>query len=111
MTTLYYQGSPIECDPEGFLQNPEDWNEDIAAMLAKQDHLPLLDEHWFIIHFLRDYYAQFQHLPPMRIFIKLLCEKNPSFVINSPVLYQLFPGGPLKQAAKLAGLPKPPHCI
>lgn len=111
MKKITYQNKIIALDPEGFLLMSELWNEDIATCLAQNDNITLTKKHWFVIHFLRNYYQEFKHFPSMRILIKLLKEQTPDFEISSQVLYQLFPEGPLKQGAKFSGLPKPPHCM
>lgn len=103
--------SDIKTDPEGFLIDHRIWTPDIAHQLAKREAIILTDEHWFVINFLREFYQEFKHFPSMRVLIKLLKEKNSQCEINSQSLYLLFPDGPLKQGAKFAGLPKPPHCM
>jgi len=103
--------SNITTDPEGFLLDHHDWTPDIAIILAAKDHIQLTDAHWFVIHFLRNFYQEFKHFPTMRVLVKLLKENNPPFEVTSQTLYALFPDGVLKQGAKFAGLPKPPHCI
>jgi len=111
MKTLYYQDKIISLDPEGFLKDHKQWNEDIAELLAKNDNTTLNERHWFVIKLLRNFYQTYQHFPSMRVLIKILKDASPDFEINSSVLYTLFPKGPLKQGAKFAGLPKPPHCM
>ncbi len=45
---------------EGFLSNPERWNEQIATAIARLDGLPpLTHNHWVIIHALRDHFERF----------------------------------------------------
>lgn len=105
---------PTELPPttaDGFLANPEDWNEDVAVRLASGLGLQLTAAHWEIIHYLRQYYLRFQHLPNMRMFVKAIqkelgCEKGQSIY-----LHQLFADHPLKYACLIAGTPKPPGCI
>lgn len=101
----------MNIDPEGFLIDHTTWTPEIAGELAAKDGVALTDAHWFVINFLRDFYQEFKHFPSMRVLVKMLKEQNPDFEVTSQSLYNLFPDGPLKQGAKFAGLPKPPHCM
>ncbi len=94
----------IEIDEEGFLIDPDDWSEDLAAALASLEGITLTEDHWIIIRYLRDYYNEFQ-IAPM---IRKLC-KETGYSLRQ--LYELFPAGPAKGACKLAGLPKPAGCV
>ena len=100
-----------ETTDQGFLANSADWNEDVAAQLAELNNIPLTDAHWEIILFIRLYYQQFKHLPNARVFTKAIAKELGAEKGNSRYLHNLFPGGPLKYACKLAGLPKPPTCL
>jgi len=96
---------------QGFLVDAADWNETVAAMLAEANRIELSPAHWEIIHFIRDYYRQFKHLPNARVFTKAIAKALGEDKGNSRYLHHLFPDGPLKYACKLAGLPKPPTCL
>ncbi len=94
-----------EVDEDGFLQEPDRWNEDVAAALAKTEGVEeLSEEHWKVVKFLRDYYLEYQVAP----MIRKLC-KSTGFKLNK--IYELFPSGPAKGACKIAGLPKPTGCV
>lgn len=105
------EGKDIALNEEGYLVSSDDWNKDVAQALAAKDYCVLTDEHWLIIHYLRDFYFEYDHSPAMRILIKSLKEVLGEDKANSQYLYDLFPYGPAKQATKYAGLPKPKHCI
>ncbi len=105
MPTKTIAGKTVEVDAEGFLVNPDDWNEDIAKELAKEEGINELTEtHWKVIHFMRQDYKERGQIPTIRRI------KNAGGV---PVqdLYKLFPDGPAKKAAKIAGLSKPQGCV
>lgn len=102
--------SPKTTD-QGFLVNPADWNEAVAQWLAELNNIPLTEEHWEIILFIRQYYTQYKHLPNARVFTKAIARELGEDKGNSRYLHKLFPDGPLKYACKLAGLPKPPTCL
>ncbi|MFI3190246.1 sulfur relay protein TusE [Crenothrix sp. D3] len=101
----------LETTQQGFLVNGSDWNETVAHQLADGCHITLTPAHWEIIHFIRDYYQQFKHLPNMRVFTKAIAKTLGEDKGNSRYLHGLFPDAPLRDACKLAGLPKPPTCL
>jgi len=95
----------VDVDAEGFLTKPEQWDEDIALEIARANGIdPLTDRHWQVVRFMRDTYLQTGNAPTIRTLGK---------ASGVPVkeLYQLFPKGPAKLAAKIAGIPKPRGCI
>jgi tRNA 2-thiouridine synthesizing protein E len=95
----------IEVDEDGFMQEPELWNEEVALALASTEGVTeLTEEHWKLVNYLRDYYAKFG-IAPM---IRKLC-KETGFPLKK--VYELFPSGPAKGACKVAGLAKPTGCV
>jgi len=104
-------GKSIELDEEGYLTNLGEWSEEAAKILASQDEMELTDNHWEVIHFLRDYYDEYQIAPAVRVLTKAIGKKLGKDKGNSKYLYELFPYGPAKQACRFAGLPKPTGCI
>jgi len=105
MPTKEILGKMIEFDDDGHLKNPSDWNEEIAKELAKEEGIPeLTDRHWLVINYMRQEYQKLGDAPSIR---KLTKESG----VDTKELYQLFPKGPAKKAAKIAGLPKPKGCI
>lgn len=108
---LFIKGKTIATDKLGYLQHLNDWNEQVAEAVATADNIVLSKEHWEIIHFLRNFYQEFKTTPPIRVLVKELEKKFGPEKGNSVYLHQLFPGGPAKQASKIAGLPKPVKCI
>jgi dissimilatory sulfite reductase related protein len=104
-------GKIYETDEEGYLVNLSDWNEDVANHLAEVENLPLSENHWEVINFLREYYQEYQIAPAVRVLTKAIAKKLGADKGNSKYLYELFPYGPAKQACKIAGLPKPTGCV
>jgi TusE/DsrC/DsvC family sulfur relay protein len=103
--TFEVQGKVYDVDEDGFLQEPGIWNEDVARDFATTEGISELTEnHWKVIHYLRNYYLQFG-IAPM---IRKLC-KETGFKLSE--IYTMFPSGPAKGACKLAGLPKPTGCV
>ena len=103
---LFEQGSvSIEVDEDGFMQEPDKWNEDVAKALATTEGVDdLTEEHWKLVNYLREYYLKYG-IAPM---IRKLC-KETGFTLKK--VYELFPSGPAKGACKVAGLSKPTGCV
>ena len=104
-------GKSLEVDEEGYLSNLNDWEKDVAEIMAKEDGIDLGEDHWEIINFLREYYEEYQITPAVRVLTKAVGKKLGKDKGNSKYLYELFPYGPGKQACKFAGLPKPTGCV
>ncbi len=105
MPSINVNGVEIEIDEDGFIVDPDQWNEDVAKYFAQVEGInELTDDHWKVINYLRDYYKQFQ-IAPM---IRKLCKETGC---SLKYIYELFPTGPAKGACKLAGLPKPTGCV
>ncbi|MDE3186877.1 MAG: TusE/DsrC/DsvC family sulfur relay protein [Acidobacteriota bacterium] len=105
MATLTVGGKALELDADGNLAHINDWTEDIAREIAVQDGIPeLTPQHWTVINFMRQVFMKEGDAPSIR---RLTKESG----IDTKTLYQLFPKGPAKRAAKIAGLPKPKGCI
>lgn len=94
----------LELDAEGFLQKPEQWSEDLACSVANDNGLILTDRHWQVIRYMRERYLTTGSAPSIRTL-----GKESGVPIKE--LYQLFPKGPAKLAAKIGGIPKPHGCI
>lgn len=101
----------IALDEEGYLLDLADWNESLALSLAAKESLELTEQHWEIIHLLRNFYQQFEVSPAMRPLVKAVSKALGPEKGKSIYLMKLFPGSPPKLAAKIAGLPKPANCI
>ena len=105
MGSIEFLGKQLELDADGNLKNMTDWNEEIAIELAKVEGIEKLTErHWMVINFMRKEFEDKGDAPSIR---KLTKESG----VNTKELYQLFPKGPAKKAARIAGLPKPKGCI
>ena len=101
----------LATDAEGYLLNLADWRPEVAARLAEEEKIVLTEAHWEVINFLRDYYAEYQFAPAVRVMTKAIGKQLGEEKGNSKYLFELFPYGPAKQACKLAGLPKPTGCV
>ena len=105
MTTATLGSIDVELNDEGFFVHPEQWLEEMAPELARREGIQhLTDDHWKVIRFMRDEYLAHGAGPTVRVLGK-------TSGVSIKDLYQLFPKGPAKVAAKIAGIPKPRGCI
>jgi tRNA 2-thiouridine synthesizing protein E len=105
MTTSTLAGREVDRNEEGFFTDPMQWNRSMAPELAAADGIDrLTDEHWAVLDLMRREYASTGTGPTVRAL---------SRISGIPIkrLYELFPGGPAKVAARVAGIPKPRGCI
>ena len=103
MEEVTIAGVKITINEEGYLTNPDQWNEDIAKEIAKEEGIDLSDKHFEVISFLRDKNAEGEVLSIRKV--------GNSGIVNIKEMYQLFPGGPLKKSSRIAGIPKPASCV
>ena len=98
----------LESDPEGNMFDLEHWSPLVAQQLAKEEAIVLSDEHWEIIIYMRERYRKHGMANSAR---HLLSELEEKFCDGHgrKELYVLFPGGPVSQASRIAGLPLPPY--
>ncbi|MEU3795249.1 TusE/DsrC/DsvC family sulfur relay protein [Streptomyces fructofermentans] len=105
MPTATYGDTTVPVDEEGFLTDPAQWTEPMAEEIAHEEGVETLtDRHWTVIRFMRAQYAKLGTGPTVRVLGK-------TSGVSVKELYQLFPKGPAKTAAKIAGIPKPRGCI
>lgn len=102
---LAWNSHEVEVDEDGFIQQPELWDESVAQALARSDGVSeLTDAHWKVIHYIRGHFQEFEVAPMTR----KLCHET-GFTLRE--IYDLFPSGPANGACKVAGLPKPTGCV
>ena len=96
---------PPDTDADGFLLDPQQWNERLAADIASANGIgTLTDRHWLVVQFMRETYLRTGTAPSIRAL-----GKESGVAVKE--LYELFPKGPAKLAAKIGGIPKPRGCI
>jgi len=105
MPIFEYGDVKLPVDEDGFIEDPNLWNEKIALALASTENVAEMSEnHWKVVNYLRKYYLEFG-IAPM---IRKLCKES-GFSLKE--IYEMFPSGPAKGACKVAGLPKPTGCV
>lgn len=97
-------GQDLETDDQGYLLEP-DYGDEIVHVIAAAEGLTLTDDHWAVVNYMRDQYRESGQTPNFRHMLKDMAEILPG--CDSKRLYDLFPTGPAKQGAKVAGLPQP----
>lgn len=93
----------VRLNDQGYLLDMDEWNKDVATAIAAEEDIELTDEHWPVLEYLRD---QQRNEVPLTI-----RKVGKSGVVDIKGFYALFPGGPLKKASRIAGIPKPASCI
>jgi tRNA 2-thiouridine synthesizing protein E len=86
-------GREIETDAEGYLATLDDWTEDVAKCLAERDQLDLADEHWKVVRWIREYYAENGTAPNLRVMSKLIGGALGNNTATK-YLFDLFPTAP-----------------
>lgn len=105
MPTATYAGHDVAVDAEGFFVDPSQWTREMAPEIARTVGIDQLDDRqWQVVDFMRDQYSAKGAGPSVRVLGK-------TSGVTIKELYQLFPTGPAKTAAKIAGIPKPHGCI
>ncbi len=105
MATKTIAGVSVNLTDDGFFVDPDEWNEDMVPELAAAEGITeLTEDHWRVIKFMRAEYFDKGTGPTVRILGK-------TSGVSIKDLYQLFPKGPAKVAARIAGIPKPRGCI
>ena len=102
VTTL--NGREVHVDDEGFLTQYDEWDEDLAKVLAANIGVELTDDHWKMINFLREDYKANGETPTTR-------RVDTAGGIPTKQQFQLFPKKPAKKMSYVAGLPKPHGCV
>ncbi len=105
MTVAPIELTEVARNDEGFFLDPSQWSEAMVPALAAQDGISeLTDRHWQVIRFMRSEYLEKGTGPTVRVLGK-------ASGVSIKELYELFPKGPAKVAARIAGIPKPRGCI
>jgi tRNA 2-thiouridine synthesizing protein E len=103
MAQKVFAGISIDVNDEGYMTNSSQWTKDIAREIAKEEGIELTDKHYSLLEFLRERQSKGESLTIRSV--------GTSGFIDIKGFYQLFPGAPMKKAAKIAGIPKPASCV
>jgi dissimilatory sulfite reductase related protein len=105
MPQKQYGAVSVNVDEEGFLTDFSQWTREVASAIAKDEGIAgLTPAHWKVIEYMQKEFKESGQVPSIR-------KLNKSGVISTKELYDLFPGGPAKKAAKIAGMKKPEGCV
>ena len=104
MPEITINGTTVSVNDDGFMTDHSQWNKEIAVAIAAEEGITLTDSHWKVLDYILSDYAEKGVIPGMR-------RMNKVGGIPTKELYALFPGGPIKKAARISGLPKPASCV
>jgi TusE/DsrC/DsvC family sulfur relay protein len=105
MAVREYAGHKVAVDEDGFLVNRDEWDRDVAQAMADERGMgPLTPEHWKVIDFCRADAAEQGTSPGPRRIVAYAG-------VSMKDLFRLFPKGPGKLAALVAGIKKPTSCV
>ena len=91
-------------DGDGYLENMDDWTEEIGRDMAQADNYEIDEVKWSHILKAREYYETYGTVPPIRKFAKYLEQ-------DQKELFDIWMTGPMKPITKYGGLPKPTGCV
>ncbi len=100
---LNVAGKTINLTDDGYLADLSKWDKDVAFAIAKEEEVTLTDAHFKVIDWIQNQYKGGEALSVRGV--------KTSGVVDIKEFYALFPGGPLKKATRIAGIPKPKSCI
>lgn len=103
MSARNYAGVSVNCSDDGYLTDLSQWNKAVATEIANEEEITMTERHWEVITYLQN---QYKNEVPLTI-----RKVGKSGVVDIKEFYALFPGGPLKKASRIAGIPKPVSCI
>ena len=106
MTTRVIAGKSVQVNDEGFMTNPAEWDKTIAEVIAQEEGVAeLTPAHWQVIEFCRGSAPKLNGKSPT------LRQITNGTTVSTKELFALFPKGPAKKVAKIAGLGKPEGCV
>lgn len=104
---LVFGDKTLATDNEGFLLDPNDWSEELAEEIARREEVPLSEDRWAVVRFVREWFEFRQSVPEARFALKAMREQLGEAKATRKYLYTLFPYGYGQQACKIAGMRKP----
>jgi len=96
-------GKELQVSEEGYLEDMNQWNEDIAREIASEIGIELTPKHFEVLNYIREKTEAGEALTIRKV--------GKSGIVDIKGLYDLFPKGPLKYSSKIAGIPKPASCV
>ncbi len=103
MGTKTIAGIEIKVNDEGYMMDASQWTPEVARELAKEEGIELTEKHFEVLNFIRDEFLKGSPLTIRKV--------GKSGIVDIKGFYELFPGGPLKKASKIAGIDKPSSCV
>lgn len=110
MQAVLKEGTVVELSEAGWLENLDEWTEEVAEIIAVNEKVELTPEHWDMINETRNFFYEEGKVCDPRSFSKLMKKKYGADRSDSKYIYRMFPYGLIKSANKIAGLPRPKGC-
>jgi tRNA 2-thiouridine synthesizing protein E len=108
LLSLAVGGREITIDQQGFLVEPDDWDESVARELARNADVELTERHWDVIRFMRGFLAEHGVAPDARFAFRFLgAQTGGDEKSGRTLFFELFPYGYVGQACKIAGMRQP----
>lgn len=104
MPAAVYAGRSFDVDNEGFLLSMNGWTPEVGDAIAAEVGIALGPEHRKVIDFARADFASQGQTPGLR---RITGQTG----VSMKRIYELFPKGPAKLIARIAGVPKPKSCL
>lgn len=98
-------------DSPEFPHAPENWRPGDAERLAADESLELGPDHWQLLRCLQEYFSRHEDSNVNIRQLKDALEEAFHHKGGIRYLHRLFPGGPVAQGCRLAGLPVPPGAV
>lgn len=98
----------IARDSEGYLIDPENWDETVARAVAEEAGIELGEEHWAVLHFMRAYWTDHRVAPDVRHVVDFLVKQHGFDKKGAKEhLFRLFHYDYVRYACKIAGMQRP----
>lgn len=110
VSEFVFSGKVYRVYAKGNLVDPSEWTDNLAEFLATKEGINLTEEHWIVLRYLRSFYFKYGITPMVKLLAKHI-EREINQHYSEDKLYSLFPDGPARQGARIAGLPEPQGCI
>ncbi|MDH3388986.1 MAG: TusE/DsrC/DsvC family sulfur relay protein [Gammaproteobacteria bacterium] len=105
------ESKPVAGKNAGFPFAPENWQASDAERIAREEGIELGPDHWLLLRCLQEYFSRHEDSDIKIRGLKDALDETFHQKGGGGYLHRLFPGGPIAQGCRLAGLPVPPGAV